>query len=119
MGLLDCLSLRAIASSVLVLTSLGHDALAVPTNNHKAAWMRNGPGKKHITNVFKRAVDSQRRAELPDCAETLTTTIKAPKSNPWAPLTNLETAGVVEWLFAQEDLNLTVAENATAWDNSM
>lgn len=116
MGVFDGLSLRAIASSVLILSSLSHEALAVPTKDRKP-WMRNGPGKKHITNVYKRAVD--KRDELPDCAETLTTTIKAPKANPWAPLNNEETAGVVEWLFAQEDLNLTIADDATAWDNSM
>ena len=119
MGYLDCISLRALASSALALSLLAHDALARPSYDPKPAWMRNGPGKKHVSNIFRRAVDSQRRAELPDCAETLTTQIKAPKANPWAPLTNVETASVVEWLFAQADLNLTVVENATSWDNSM
>jgi hypothetical protein len=32
---------------------------------------------------------------------------KAPKDNIWGPLTDVETAGVLSWLFQQKDLNLT------------
>ncbi|KAK0648916.1 copper amine oxidase [Cercophora newfieldiana] len=124
MGFLDSVSPRAIAASALLLGSLAQGVLAAPSP--KADWVRKGPGgsngyfKKKAHDHIRRAVDGGRRAaELESCAETTTTTITAPKPNPWAPLTNDETAAVVAWLFAQADLNLTVVENATSWDNSI
>jgi primary-amine oxidase len=53
------------------------------------------------------------------CAEALATPIKAPKPNIWGQLTGDEAASVIAWLFAQKELNLTVSENATSWDNSV
>jgi len=126
MGFFDSVSPRAIATSALLLSSLAQGTFARPSPEPKSDWVRKGPGgsgvyfKKKIHDTIKRAIDGGRRAaELTNCAETTTTTITAPKPNPWAPLSNEETAAVVEWLFAQGDLNLTVSENATAWDNSM
>ncbi|KAK0724664.1 copper amine oxidase [Lasiosphaeris hirsuta] len=120
MGLLNCISPRAIATSALLLTTLAQDVFARPSPEPKAAWIRKGPAKKKLANTLKRAVEGQRRAtELESCAETLTTTTSAKKVNIWAPLTDVETAGVVEWLFAQEDLNLTTTEEATPWDNTI
>ncbi|GAB1317381.1 Amine oxidase [Madurella fahalii] len=43
----------------------------------------------------------------------------APKANVWGELADYEAAAVVRWLFAQEDLNLTISEDATEWDNTM
>jgi primary-amine oxidase len=57
--------------------------------------------------------------ETASCTETAATAIKAPKPNIWGPLTNDEAASVVAWLFAQEDLNLTISEDAGSWDNTM
>jgi primary-amine oxidase len=126
MGLLSSVSPRAIATSALLLGSLAQGVFARPSPEPKAGWVRKGPGgsggyfKKKVHDQVKRAVSGGKRAaELESCAETTTTTIAAPKLNPWAPLTNEETAAVVEWLFAREDLNLTTTEDATAWDNSM
>ena len=110
----------AIATLALALSSLARDVLARPSPEPKVGWLRNGPGKKKMADHIKRAIEGQRRtAELPSCADSLTTTITAPKANPWGALTDTETAAVVEWLFAQEDLNLTTTENAGSWDNTV
>lgn len=53
------------------------------------------------------------------CAGTAAVEITAPKQNVWDQLDDVDAAGVVAWLFARPELNLTVSENATAWDNSM
>ncbi|KAK3361962.1 amine oxidase catalytic domain-containing protein [Lasiosphaeria ovina] len=122
MGLLDRISPRAIVTSVLLLSTVAHDVLARPSP--KVPWVRNkGSTQKKISDAVKRAINGQQRRNNsepePECALVLTTTTIAPKTNIWAPLSDVETAGVVEWLFAQADLNLTVSENATAWDNSI
>jgi primary-amine oxidase len=124
MGFFDSVSPRAIATSALLLGSLAQGVLAAPSP--KVDWVRKGPGgaggyfKKKVHDQIRRAIDGGKRAaELESCTETTMIKITAPKPNPWAPLTNDETAVVVEWLFAQTDLNLTVSENATSWDNSM
>ncbi|KAK0611016.1 membrane copper amine oxidase [Immersiella caudata] len=126
MGLLDSVSPRAIATSALLLGSLAQGVFARPSPEPKSDWVRKGPGgsggyfKKKVHDQIRRAVGGAKRtAELESCAETTTTTITAPKPNPWAPLSNEETASVVEWLFSRGDLNLTTTEDATAWDNSI
>lgn len=72
-----------------------------------------------MANHIKRAMEGKRAKTLETCAKTLATEITAPKANIWGALNDVETAGVVEWLFAQEELNLTLSEDAGAWDNSM
>ncbi|KAK3384889.1 copper amine oxidase [Podospora didyma] len=120
MGLLDCINPRAIVTSALLLTSLAQDVLARPSPEPKLPWGRHGAGKKKMADHIKRAMAGERRANNESaCAYTLTTTITAPKPNIWGPLTDVETASVVEWLFAQDDLNLTTTEDATAWDNTI
>lgn len=37
----------------------------------------------------------------------------------WGQLTDVETASVVQWLFQQPELNLTAANDAGEWDNTM
>jgi primary-amine oxidase len=53
------------------------------------------------------------------CEGTGAVSITAPRQNIWDQLDDAEAAGVVAWLFAQPEFNLTVAENATTWDNSV
>ncbi|KAK0625529.1 copper amine oxidase [Bombardia bombarda] len=117
MGLLNSISPRAIVASALLLSSLAHDVLARPSPEPKLR--KGGPGKKKMAHNIKRAIEGERRAVETSCAETLLTTTTAPKPNPWAQLKDFETASVVEWLFAQEDLNLTISEDAGAWDNTI
>jgi hypothetical protein len=45
--------------------------------------------------------------------------ISAPKENIWAPLANEEAASVTAFLFENSGYNLTLAENATDWDNTL
>jgi len=44
-------------------------------------------------------------------------TVKAPRKNVWAGLTNDEAASVVAFLHNQTALNLTAAADAGSWDN--
>ena len=53
------------------------------------------------------------------CIETSPSDFKAPKSNIWSGLTDVEAAGVTQWLFGQADLNLTITDDAGEWDNSV
>lgn len=62
---------------------------------------------------------AQRSENTTSCAGTGATEITAPKANIWDQLDDVEAAGVVAWVFAQPEFNLTVSENATAWTNSM
>jgi len=120
MGFLGVVSPRALATSALLFSSLACDVFALPSPEPKAPWVRNGYAKKKLSDQAKRAVGCKKRStELPSCSEDLTTKITAPKPNPWAPLSDFETASVVAWLFAQEDLNLTVTADAGSWDNTM
>jgi len=72
-----------------------------------------------MANHIKRAMEGKRAKPVETCAETIATEITAPKANIWGALAGVEIAGVVEWLFAQEELNLTISDDAGAWDNSM
>ena len=109
--------------AVLVGLLATQDVLARPSPNPKSSWVRHkgGRGKRHLTAALSKSAGIQSRDvnETVTCAEAAATTIKAPKTNIWGSLTNDEAASVVAWLFAQEDLNLTISDNATAWDNSV
>lgn len=59
------------------------------------------------------------RNESTSCAGTLPAEITAPKENVWSEMADTDAAAVAAWLFAQPEFNLTVTENATAWDNSV
>ncbi|KAL8725316.1 MAG: hypothetical protein Q9181_006455 [Wetmoreana brouardii] len=66
--------------------------------------------------------DSIHRRQAPEstgCNLDSQITIKAPKTNIFAGLTNDEAAAVTTFLHAQESLNLTAAANATSWDNKI
>ncbi|OJI80543.1 hypothetical protein ASPTUDRAFT_129166 [Aspergillus tubingensis CBS 134.48] len=47
------------------------------------------------------------------------TVIKSPNENVWGGLTDVETASVVQWLLQQPELNLTAADDAGEWDNTI
>lgn len=119
MGLLDRISPRALLTSALLLSSATQDVFARPSPEPKIPMRHKGAAKKKMANHIKRAMEGKRAQPVETCAETLATSITAPKANIWGALTDVETAGVVEWLFAQEDLNLTISDDAGAWDNSM
>ncbi|KAB5578137.1 copper amine oxidase [Coniochaeta sp. 2T2.1] len=110
-------------TAVLVGLLATQDVLARPSPDPKSPWVRHksGRGKRHLTAALSKSAGIQRRDvnETASCSEAAATTIKAPKTNVWGSLTNDEAASVVAWLFAQEDLNLTISDDATAWDNSV
>jgi primary-amine oxidase len=85
----------------------------------KAPWVEQYArtrGRKHFTSsVAKRNVTE----DPPDCVIQNAQIIQAPKVNIWGGLTGPEASGVVSWLFAQPELNLTESEKAGNWDNTM
>lgn len=118
-------SLSAASATTLSLATLGllvQDGLARPSPEPKASWVRKGHGRKAISNVLKGKRDArvaQRSDNVTSCAGTAAVEITAPKANVWDQLNDVDAAGVVAWLFAQPEFNLTVSENATAWSNSV
>lgn len=118
MGVLGCLSPRALVTSLLFLSTLTEDVFARPTVEPKIPWAYKGPSRKKMSNHIKRAMGGK-KVNNETCAKTLAKDITAPKANIWGPLTDIETAGVVEWLFAQPELNLTLSDEAGEWDNVM
>lgn len=114
----------AVTLSVAALAFLASDVLARPSPEPKSAWVRKGHGRKAISNVLKGKRSAQLNTIAPrdnssSCAGTAAQEITAPKQNIWDQLDDIDAAGVVAWLFAQPEFNLTVTENATAWDNSV
>ncbi|OIW28159.1 membrane copper amine oxidase [Coniochaeta ligniaria NRRL 30616] len=100
---------------------LAQDVLGRPSPNPKSSWVRKGGrGKRQLHAALKQSAEVRRDVnETASCTEALAAPIKAPKANIWGQLTNDEAASVVAWLFAQEDLNLTVSDDAGAWDNTV
>ncbi|PSR81301.1 copper amine oxidase [Coniella lustricola] len=115
----------AVTVSLAVLGLLADNVSARPSPEPKASWVRKGSGRKAISNTLKGKRDaristlSPRNETQASCFDTSAVAITAPKLNVWDQLQDAEAAGVVAWLFAQPEFNLTVAENATAWDNSV
>lgn len=102
-----CLSLP----SCLLLVSLAVDVVASPNPLPKSRWVRQGRGRKPSTHNLQ-----TRDAE---CVENNATHIAAPFQNVWDELSNVEAASVVQWLFQQPELNLTVSDDAGPWDNTI
>lgn len=108
--------MRASFNTVLLGLSLCSDiASAMP----KAPWVEQHArtrGRKHFTaSIEKRNVTE----DPPDCVAPKAQLTKAPKANIWGGLTGPEASGVVSWLFAQPELNLTESQKADNWDNTM
>ncbi|KAL5604892.1 hypothetical protein BROUX41_001777 [Berkeleyomyces rouxiae] len=117
---------KGLASVVLLLGALARESSARP--EPKSTWVHKGPARKKMSHNLKRNLEGslgvnsgmyRRQDSYPDCKETLATNIPAPKTNIWAALSESEAAGLVAWMFDQKDLNLTVSENATSWDNTI
>jgi primary-amine oxidase len=106
--------------SALLFGLLSQDVLARTSKSHKGGKSR---GKRLIHDALRRGSEAHVTRDDANktvaCAEALASPITAPKPNIWGQLTDDEAASVVAWLFAQKDLNLTVSENATSWDNSV
>lgn len=117
----------AAALSVAALALLAPHVLARPSPEPKSAWVRKGHGRKALSNVLKGKRSAQLSTLAPradnssstSCAGAAAREVTAPKQNIWDQLDDIDAAGVVAWLFAQPEFNLTVTENATAWDNSV
>lgn len=114
----------AVTLSLATLGLLAEDVFARPSPEPKASWVRKGHGRKAISNILKGKRDVQRstiapRNESTSCAGAMPVEITAPKENVWNEMIDTDAAAVAAWLFAQPEFNLTVTENATAWDNSV
>ncbi|KAH8731081.1 copper amine oxidase [Phaeosphaeriaceae sp. PMI808] len=106
-------------SSSLVLLSLSLSCGIVEAIA-KAPWVEQYArtrGRKHLGSTIAKRQNIT--IEPQDCIISDALATKSPKQNIWGSLTGPEASGVVSWLFAQKELNLTVAENATNWDNTI
>lgn len=95
--------------SSLLLTS----CYAIP--HPKAAWVRGARSRlaKNSHIVAKRYLNES------TCAQIGPKAVQPAKDNIWAGLTDDEAAGVTQWLFHQQDLNLTLSDAAGEWDNTV
>ncbi|KAK3113870.1 hypothetical protein LTR53_008410 [Teratosphaeriaceae sp. CCFEE 6253] len=100
-------SVNLLALGCLLLAS-GSEGAPQP----KAAWMRGARAR-----LAKNANKNTPWVNGSACVETAPADFQAPKENVWGGLTNWEAASVTQWLFAQEELNLTITDDATEWDN--
>lgn len=129
MRLLDVISSGSSAALTLATCGiLAQVATARPSPEAKASWVRKGHGRKAISNVLKGKRDARLNSvrswngtagSSSFCAAPAAVEITAPKENVWDQLQDVDAAGVVAWLFAQPEFNLTISEDATAWDNSV
>jgi primary-amine oxidase len=101
-------------ASYLTTALLAPVVVAVP----KAPWVLDrarGHGRRALGASIEKRAHFPRKA----CDIKSALGIEAPKENLWAELSEPEAVSVVEWLFAQPDLNLTTAEDAGSWDNTL
>jgi primary-amine oxidase len=85
----------------------------------KAPWVEQYArtrGRKSFTSSIARRNVTE---DPPDCVIQNAQLTQAPKKNIWGSLTGDEASGIVSWLFAQPELNLTESEKAGNWDNTM
>ncbi|PYH71223.1 membrane copper amine oxidase [Aspergillus vadensis CBS 113365] len=87
----------------LLLIGLTTNVLARSRLEHQPAWVHH----------------SRRKGQLHNMRASNFTAIKSPKKNIWGELTDVETASLVQWLFHQPELNLTAADDAGEWDNTI
>ncbi len=92
--------------------------LSRPSPLPKSANFRNWRIKNGMNKQTKRWTNDTSTAE-PACAAASAQTVAAPYSNVWSSLTDDEAASVAAWLFSQPSFNLTKAEDAGEWDNSL
>jgi primary-amine oxidase len=83
-----------------------------PAHGHDAA------GRSKKGHVGRRGAKYYQNGTV-SCATQAHLANPAPYINIWGGLTDVEAAGTVEWMFQQADLNLTVSESSSEWDNSM
>jgi primary-amine oxidase len=102
-----------VTSTVLLLLteSIGF-AAAAP----KAPWV-----KQRAKGQARRALSAamEKRDNTTLCAEKEALLTTAPKANVWGGLSGEEASSIVHWLFAQPELNLTKADDAGSWDNTL
>lgn len=110
---------RILGLGALIL--LGSDLVPQVNGLPKTSWAQQrakGHGRKALSQAINRRQFSNATDPV-DCVPHDPLDIEAPKDNIWGGLTGPEAAGVTQWLFAQTELNLTLSENATSWDNTM
>lgn len=83
----------------------------------------NQRGKKLARTVVRSVLEGRSHdnsnSKSTVCNTSEANIISAPYDNVWAGLSDQEVVSVVSWLFGQESLNLTAAEDAGEWDNTV
>ncbi|KIN07075.1 hypothetical protein OIDMADRAFT_21986 [Oidiodendron maius Zn] len=102
-----------LVSTSLLLGSLIGNVLAHPSPDPKANWVRKARGRKNFSR------DPYAHTGATACVDSNATKITAPYKNVWDELDDTEAAAVVQWLFRQPELNLTVSDQAGNWDNAI
>ena len=98
-----------------------YSASALSRTRKQAAEHYKAGNGETFKDKYKFAAATSSDANATSSSSSNETTFSAPHANVWAQLTNDEAASVIEWLHdsSKSGLNLTAAENATAWDNTI
>ncbi|EIM84675.1 copper amine oxidase [Stereum hirsutum FP-91666 SS1] len=114
LSLLACISAFLLASSDVVdakVSRVRHPKMKRPHHQARAIGAYNDLARELTSRSSGSASSSGWDSKAPKTT--------APKSNVWKALSNDEAAGVIELLHAQDWLNLTSAEDAGTWDNTI
>ena len=103
---------RVLTLCVFGLLSTTTFAVPKPAHGHDAA------GRSKKGHVGRRGTKYYQNGTI-SCATQALLANPAPYVNVWGGLTDVEAAGTVKFLFQQANLNLTVSESSSEWDNSM
>jgi len=104
--------------AVVLVSAIPTLVVSAPAPAPKATWVKSGRGHRVAPHNSQQAKRQYFNSTGPICGEEAVS-ITAPVPNIWEGFTDAEAASVVYWLFEQSDLNLTITENATEWDNSV
>ncbi|KAH7000475.1 copper amine oxidase [Ilyonectria destructans] len=107
-------SMKLLTAAFLIFGTLVPTAAGLP----KAPWVQQRT-KGHGRKLFGASIEKRGQKVRDDCVVKAALDIDAPKENIWAGLTEPEAVSIVEWMFAQPELNLTASEDAGSWDNTL
>lgn len=103
----------------LYLVLIPSEALARSNLRPEAVRMSQARQKKGLLKGLRRWTNNTSASPEPTCIDSSASGIIAPKTNIWNGLTDQEAASVAKWLLTKSDLNLTTADDAGEWDNSI
>src|SRR3569833_2757126 len=96
---------RALACLGFALIFCADTALASLRGELRSPWTVDASHHRRRQRCVVRNRDDSAANSTNLLCQTAAPAVTAPKANVWGPLTDLETASILEWLFHQKELN--------------